>query len=193
MGSPTIVDLWRQYVRTRSSDSWDDLLSALRPVFAKIAFRVSKNSGIQDSSEYEDVLQDILLRFTERRDNLILHLVSRPDKQIEPYLRVFAINCAHDYWRTQRSWNTMRADGPEGLDELEGQDADTERAVLLAELERLLPPDRKYRLIYRLYREGFTASDIACIKTVKLTVKGVESLIHRLKLHLRSAIKVKGT
>jgi RNA polymerase sigma-70 factor (ECF subfamily) len=110
-----------------------------------------------------------------------------------PYFAVVAANVARDFFRKRGAYKRGRARTvslDETLDSITaGRSVGADRSVLLSEIEEYLPEDRKCQTIFRLYyRQGFSAKEIAAIPEVGLSVKGVESLLHRVIRQLREAI-----
>ena len=65
-----------------------------------------------------------------------------------------------------------------------------ELKVLVREIDKQLGcPPRDRNVFWLYYREGLTAAEIAAIPAVGLSVKGVESLIHRMGAELRERMR----
>ena len=119
------------------------------------------------------------------------------------YLIRIATNATHDHFKHRHSQasggdaphvSTTDVDAAAGSD-VEGTQERAEYEILVNEIDELLkkrlggPDEERDRMIFWLYfRQGMTTSEIASVPTVGLSVKGVGSVIERLKHLVRDQI-----
>ena len=119
-----------------------------------------------------------------------------PETLIEPYFKAIAANATHDYWKHRRAGcrDDRQTDSFEDKHVLEtfasSSAASLDRAILLDRIDRCLEPGSPPRTIFWLYyRQGLTAKEIASIPEFGLTVKGIESLLLRLKKMIKEKLE----
>jgi RNA polymerase sigma-70 factor (ECF subfamily) len=186
-----LSDLYLECVRSaRRHASCEKFFQLFTPIMSRVAYRVA--SQFDAKTEIDDLIQEISLKLMnkDRLGNLALP----PEPGLEAaYFSVVAANIARDFFRMRGASKRGRARTvslDESLDSITmGRSTDSDRTVLLREIEERLPEDRKSKTIFRLYyRQGFSAKEIAAIPGVELSVKGVESLLHRVIAQLRQAM-----
>jgi RNA polymerase sigma-70 factor (ECF subfamily) len=115
---------------------------------------------------------------------------------LEAYFKGMAVNAARD-WGRRRGADKRSQDVTvpieSHLHELAGQirgGEPMEREILVRQIEERLAGSRRDVAVFWLYyRQGLSAPEIAAIPAVGLSVKGVESLIHRMVGSLRERLK----
>jgi RNA polymerase sigma-70 factor (ECF subfamily) len=125
---------------------------------------------------------------------LLRGFISRQPDSILGYLKVIAANVTHDHFRAQASLKRggdlrrveSESDETESLPAHARQITAVEIDLQIDEIDRKMqafPADvlteRDRTIFWLYYRQGFTARDIGEISAFGLTVKGVESSIHR--------------
>jgi RNA polymerase sigma-70 factor (ECF subfamily) len=184
-------DLYAECIRSSGvRPACEKFFKIVRPVLGRIAYRVAAQFGAK--AETEDVVQEISLKLASKDLSVLAGMPKDPSASLA-YFSVVAANAARDFFRSRNA--TKR-----GIDRTIPLDAALEsivggvsrqldRELLIKQIEDWLPEDRKSRAIFRLYyRQGFSAKEIADIPAVELSVKGVESLIHRAILQLRQKL-----
>jgi RNA polymerase sigma-70 factor (ECF subfamily) len=119
------------------------------------------------------------------------------------FLKVVASNAANDHFRRLRAGKRGGAQNPEPLEGNEAAGAPevasplppAERAILLGEVDacvRAVAPqetcERDRTIFWLYYRHGLTAKEIFELPFVGLTLKGVESTLHRLTRLVRERL-----
>jgi RNA polymerase sigma-70 factor (ECF subfamily) len=131
---------------------------------------------------------------------LLTNLRLSHEKALFAYLKLVAMSVAHDHFRMKRP--------DEGADSLtddhfrpaigppEKKEHTAESKILVSEVEAIVeritagPNGERDRTVFWLhYREGVTANAIAALPALKLTQKGVESVLHRVKTALRAELR----
>jgi DNA-directed RNA polymerase specialized sigma24 family protein len=135
----------------------------------------------------------------DRCERLYQFALKHP-QAVEAYVRTIAMNVANDYFKAE--WTRKRGGGhvvqlpdtiePKAEDSSSGGLQSIQRDVLVHEIEVCLADCTKGRtqnrdqLIFRLhYRVGMSAEEIASLSTLGLSIKGVESVLHRLTQAVR--------
>jgi len=192
-----VAEVWGQYKKTRHDRDWEQVIQALYPPLAAVVFRVSSRWGAVDSGQLQDVLQEVFLKISEQRSELVANVPVQSDAVADAYFKALAANATHDYWKHRRA--QKRDDGQtvnfddrlgEFLEGGFGAVRAIERNLLFAQIDGCLPADGHTRTIFWLYyRQGLTAREISAIPEFRLTVKGVESTIHRQTLEVRQKLR----
>jgi RNA polymerase sigma-70 factor, ECF subfamily len=191
MPASQLAELYEQCVRGQGlHQACEQFFQLFRPTLERIVFRVAMQFGSRQ--EADDVIQEVSLKFIEKDASVLAGLPREPSASLA-YFSVVAANAARDFFRSRRAVKrglerTISLDA--ALDSItEGGSSHPERLLLLAQIEKCLPDDRKTQSIFRLYyRQGFSAKEIASIPGLELTMKGVESLIRRATLHIRQKL-----
>lgn len=174
---------------------WEALVRRLQPVFARVVYRIARNSGAPDPGEVDDVIQECFVKLEATRGNSqCLPTAFNCEGTALKYLQVLAANAARDYFRKKNADRRSAAKTTsveDRLDEFVGGDAPAlERAVLIREIGRLLPEDdnKASTIFWLYYRQGFTAKEISGVSAFCLTPEGVESLLRRLTITIRKKL-----
>jgi RNA polymerase sigma-70 factor, ECF subfamily len=174
----------------------EEFFCRLHPVFERIASRVAHQFGA--APDVDDVVQEINLKFVSSGP-VILPLVPAEPAAALAYFSVVAANAARDFFRARNATKRGAQQTVSLTDSImcvmpaAGLHSAVERNLLMTQIEECLRGTRRDQIVFRLYyRQGFTAKEIAAIPALDLTVKGVESLIHRIALQIRDRIQVTG-
>jgi RNA polymerase sigma-70 factor (ECF subfamily) len=185
---PGVFDLYESCIRSRQA-ACEAFFQLMNPVFRRTAYRVARQyDGL---NELDDLMQEIGLKLTQSGE-LILASLPKDETSAKAFLSVTAANTARDFFRNRGAMKRGRgrtvALDAELMSALQhGRTArDAGEGLLMADIEKHLPPERREKTVFGLYfRQGFTAKEIAAIPALGLSVKGVESMIHRLVTLLR--------
>lgn len=184
-------------------EAWTEFVRRFQRPIALVVLRTVRGWGEPSTAVVDDLVQETFLRLCANDCRLLRNFVPQQPDSIIGYLKVIAANAAHDHFRAQNSvkrGGELRrlegeTDGTESLAspaqqskafEINLQVAEIERALQMLGPELLTERDRKIFWLY--YRQGYTARDIAAIPHIGLTIKGVESSIHRTTVLLRDAL-----
>jgi RNA polymerase sigma factor (sigma-70 family) len=186
-----LVRTW-QRCRETPTDSgvWEELFQRLSPALGGIISRIMWRWGVSERADIDDLLQDTGLKILELSRSS--HHLPTDDARLYGYFRTVAANTALT-WIRQRFTEKRNADETVSLvdhlasltEEIRpGQNL--ELKVLVREMDKLLDcPPRDRNIFWLYYRQGLTAAEIAAIPAIGLSVKGVESLMHRMRADLR--------
>lgn len=185
--------------------AWREFVRRFQRPISLVIFRVARMWGETGLSIVDDLVQETFLKLCANDCSILREFRPMHEDAAHGYLRVIALNVAHDYFRGRRAvkrGGTQRQVESEEMDPLEfvpaawGDAEQIEKQLQLQELEELLDSateaevSKRDRTIFRLYyRQGLTAKAIASIPTFQLTTKGVESSIARTAKFLRLQVK----
>lgn len=176
------------------SQQWEALVGRLQPVFARIAYRIARETSVATPGDVDDVIQECFLKLGAGRNKLCSQSSQFDCEEAAlAYLKVVAANTARDYFRRKSAEKRSSAKTTSVEDRLTeiatGDTASVDRGVLIRQIDVLLGSDAKERAIFWLYyRQGFTAKEISDIPKFHLSPKGVESLLRRLTLTIRKQL-----
>jgi RNA polymerase sigma-70 factor (ECF subfamily) len=181
--------MYAECVRT-SGPACDQFFETVRPILTRVAHRVT--AQFRASEDIEDVVQEMVMKLVDRSADVLAGMPQEPSVTAA-YFSVVAANAARDFLRSRNaakrgvSRTISMDDGLSSI--LGGARSDTDRTILLNEIETALPDDPKSKAVFRLYyRQGFTAREIAAIPGLELSLKGVESLIYRVTVQVRERL-----
>jgi RNA polymerase sigma-70 factor (ECF subfamily) len=183
-------------------EAWTEFVRRFQPLIAAAIAKVARRFGKVSNELVDDLVQEVFIKLC--RDNF--HPLSgvattRDEKSLFGFLRVVAANVAHDHFRRARAFKAggAHAEKQESIEapELDKRRASSaiERGVLLEEMDRRLKTlshepnfNRNRAIFWFYYKEGLTATEIAALPDIKLSVKGVESTLLRLTRYIKSAL-----
>ena len=183
------------------ADAWQEFIRRFHTIIAITAARVARRWGDAAPHTVDDLIQETYLKLCANRGRVLQQYRFEHENAIFGFLKIITENVANDYFKGlhagKRGGNTVREplDGSEvhGDTDRSGGLADPERALLLDRVDTCLrdmaPPetrDRDRKIFWLYYRLGMTAKEIASLEHFGLTVKGVESTLHRLVHLLRT-------
>jgi RNA polymerase sigma-70 factor (ECF subfamily) len=150
--------------------------------------------GVRNRAEIDDLLQDTALKILQLSKSS--RCLPNDEAQLYGYFRTVAAN-ATVTWIRRRFAEKRNVDETvplvdhiASLLEEIGPGKNVELNVLVREVDRLLDCSARDRNVFWLYyRQGLTSAEIAAIPAIGLSIKGVESLIHRLTAELRERMR----
>lgn len=184
--------------------AWAEFVRRFQPLIAGVIFRVACKWGEISPQVIDDLVQDTYVKVCAERAQLLESFRSAHKDAIYAYMKVFAANLAHDYFKAQRA--RKRGGGTGGASFVDKKDCDNvadsksaeatiERDLLIQQIDACLkallvgPNSERDRNIFWLYyRVGLTASAIGALPVIGLTTKGVESTIARLTRQVRERL-----
>jgi RNA polymerase sigma-70 factor (ECF subfamily) len=182
------IEQWQEFVRRFS-----------RPI-ALSALRVARLWGESSATFIDDIVQDVFLKFCEDDRRILREFEPHHPGSFTGFVKVVSAAAANDYFRKR---NTSKRGGGFKEDVLSeytaalSQDSEwMERNLLLKEIDRFLETSgsgkvgRRDRIVFWLYyQQGMTAGAIASLPGISLSVKGVESVIHRMTSLIRGHLR----
>jgi RNA polymerase sigma factor (sigma-70 family) len=184
--------------------AWGEFVRRFQPLIAGVIFRVACRWGESSPQVIDDLVQDTYLKLCAERTQLLQSFRSAHADAIYAYIKVFAMNLAHDHFKRQKT--LKRGAGSVGSGSLDKKDCENigdsrsaesaiERDLLIRRIDVCLkdiltgPNSERDRNIFWLYyRVGLAASAIGALPAIGLTTKGVESTIARLTRQVREQL-----
>jgi len=214
LSSVSANELVRVCIESGDEAAWGEFVRRFQRPIALAVLRTARCWNLQSPALLDDLVQETFLRLCADDCRLLRNFVPREPDSIVGYLKVLAANVTHDKLRNEKALkrggafvrqdlgHSSRQDphepGPSELDTLAATPTGTEtvdRSLRHSEIDNVLRsfiPDRitaRDRTIFWLYfDQGFSAREISEIPSVALSVKGVESSIHRTTEQVREAL-----
>lgn len=196
-------ELARLCSESGSQAAWGEFVVRFQRPIALAVLRTARCWDVHSAAIVDDLVQETFLRLCADDCRLLRNFVPREPDSIIGYLKVLAANVTHDKLRNEKA---LKRGGAFRRQEGDSADLDAivpapggpnpiDRSIRHSEIDRALRsfiPDRltdRDRTIFWLYFEqGFSAREIGEIAAIGLTVKGVESSIHRSTQQVREAL-----
>jgi RNA polymerase sigma-70 factor, ECF subfamily len=208
--SLSTVELVRKCADSKDGEAWRELVRRFHPVIAAAVLRTARRWSEPPRQLLDDLIQDTYFKLCN--DNCRLLRSFRPEHSNSMYgfLQVMAANVVHDHFKAECAGKRGAGRQTESISErvhfnpgatakAAGSSDAMERQIRLRQIDEVLArvaagPDRKRNcMIFLLYyRQGLTAAEIAALPSLRLTTKGVESIIARLTHMIRSQIALEG-
>ena len=196
-------DLIRACAESNDGAAWEEFVARFhRPVSLSIV-RAAYQWGALPRQVVDDLVQETYLKLCTDKCRLLLSFAVQHPEAVPGYIKTIAVNVAHDHFKSlysQKRGTGLAQESLEYIDpkaeteSLGGQGA-MEREILLKQIDECLSTcstgtdQQRDRLIFWLYyQQGMSAKSIACLPTVGLTAKGVESAILRLTRLVRQQL-----
>lgn len=196
------ADLVRACARSRDSGLWAEFIRRFHPVIAGAVLRTAHQWVEPSRSQLDDLIQDTYLKLCDDNSSLLASFQPRHEDSIYGYIKVIAANVVHDHFKAAlaaKRGSRIAYVEPVDVDtcavDADGFDSVAQRLQLervddvLGQITAGKDQDKKRAIFWLRYRQGFTASEIAAIPTFELTTEGVESLLLRLIIAIRSHLQ----
>lgn len=198
----SLEELLRACIEGGDESVWREFVRRFHPLIAGVVARMTQRRGDSSPALIDDLIQETYLKLCTDRARLLREFEARHEDSFYSYLKVVTANIVHDHYRLMHS--VKRGSGQE--DSLEASDAqpvssglgtpkEMEKAVLMTEINLVLAhsvaeddKERDCTVFWLYYRQGLTAQAIAQLPGISLSVKGVESLLHRLTRIVRERL-----
>jgi RNA polymerase sigma-70 factor (ECF subfamily) len=175
--------------------AWTEFIRRFHALIASVVIRVAHQWGEMSTHAIDDVIQETYLKLCENRVSLLERFRSAHENAIYGYMKVLTANLAHDYFKASKCTKRGGATAIGSLDTettsghhitQPARETSLDRNLLIDEisvcLNTVVPPSspRDQRIFWLYYRVGLSAKAIAALPAIGLTIKGVESTLHRL-------------
>lgn len=195
-------ELVRLCAEKGNDEAWEEFVRRFHSVIGSTVTRVARRCGETSESVIDDLIQETYLKVCADQKRLLRDFQPQHPESFQNLLRVTAANAARDYYRALRSSKRGSGHRQEDVAEVENFVCDShatgskqiETEILIRQIDEWLAAsssptaDRDRRIFWLYYQRGLTAEAIAAISIFGLTVKGVESILHRLKKAVRLAL-----
>ena len=201
--SLSVEELIRACAESNDSAAWEEFIARFHRDISLSIIRTARRWDIPPREVVDDLVQDTYLKLCADKCRLLYEFVIAHQEAVNGYVKTVAINVARDYFKSQQSrkrggksvvQSQPEFEGKAPSEDLGGQDA-MEREILLRQIDACLQSwdeghsqERDRTVFWLYYRQGLTAKEIAALPTTGLTVKGVESVILRLKSFIREKV-----
>jgi RNA polymerase sigma-70 factor (ECF subfamily) len=171
------------------AQAWEKFLARFHPLIVASVMRTIRRYGADRDRIVDDLVQEVYLKLTANEAKILREFKPMYPGAVFGYIKVITANVVHDYFKSKAG---KHQDQSPLLDDVAVQD-ETEWRLLLRDIDDVLrkastsPRDRQIFWLY--YRQGMSAKEIAAIASLKLAVKGVESVIVRLNRLIREALE----
>jgi RNA polymerase sigma-70 factor (ECF subfamily) len=193
-------DLARLCAAQSGAVEWGEFVRRFSKPISLSVLRVGRMWGETSPEILDDIVQDVFLKFCEDGRRILHDFEPRHPDSFVAFVKVVSAAAANDYFRKR---NTSKRGGgikEEAISELHAevvQDPEwLERNYLLKEIDNFLAVSghdeigRRDRTVFWLYyQQGMTASAIAGLPGMSLSVKGVESALHRMTSQIRCHLR----
>jgi RNA polymerase sigma factor (sigma-70 family) len=178
-------DWWECSRNPQDQGAWQRLFDTHDRLFRMIARDVAARFGIHSLDEIDDAVQEIRIKISSSTTLGLVH--TSEIQNLDGFLKGMAGHAAHDYFRHRRAKQrdalvTIPIDGTR---DFAAKSDSLDHKILLEQLKRLSGLTNRERIVMSLYLRGWSAREIAEIRALGLSTKGVESLIFRIKERLR--------
>jgi RNA polymerase sigma-70 factor (ECF subfamily) len=197
-----------QFIAVCTSESreeaWTEFVRRFQPLIAGVITKVAHRFRNVSHQLVDDLIQDVYLKLCKDNFRALKSLATfSGESAFFGFLKVMATHTAQDYFRSAASVRGGTTDsqkqntGKANQIFLEKSSAspDPEREILLAEIDTILKThaqepnfERDYAIFWLYYSHGLTAKAISDLPGVNLSIKGVESTLHRLTRQLRVSL-----
>ena len=187
----------------RDDQAWEEFVSRVgRPISLTI-LRTASLWGDPSPSLVEDLTQVTYLKLWEDGCRLLQNFALQHPEAILGYIKKTAINATHDHFKHGRSQSAGGANphlstsdvDPEAGQKVDGSEKKIAFEIFLKEIDDHLkhaltgPDQERDRTIFWLYfRQGMSTKEIASLPAMGLGLKGVGSVLERVKHCIREQI-----
>lgn len=194
-------ELVRECAEKPCTEGWEEFIRRFRKVIAMVALRACREWSETSPDLIEDRIQDTFVKLCDDDCSLLRRFQSRHPGAFLGFLRSVTASVVYDYFRAEHAIRrdvgstTELNEAIYQLDHEAGSMSPSDLEIFLNEINELLlqrgnsPMEERDRTIFWLhYRGGLTAKEIASLKWMKLEIKGVESVLHRMILYVKEAL-----
>lgn len=189
--SLSLAELLELCVKRNDAAAWREFVARFHGLISRVARRVATRWGEHNPAVIEELVQETYTTLIAG-DSLRQLRSTQPDA-VYGFIKVIATNVANDHFRARQTdkrgggAQTLSASALEALPAGEAGPEQFHASLLLEQIEsritgsRSSPEVDRDLLIFQLhYRLGMSAQAIASIPALRLTSKGVESILARL-------------
>ena len=183
--------------------AWQEFIRRFNRIIAITSYRAARRWGEDSQTVVDDLTQETYLKLCADDARVLREFDSPHRDAIFAFLKVVTANVANDYFKRLHAGKRGGSQVDEPLEEAErtgsaagpASPASMERAVLLNEVDACLcvvapaeTQERDRTIFWLYYRQGLTAKEITELPSIDLSLKGVESTLHRLTQLVRTQL-----
>jgi RNA polymerase sigma-70 factor (ECF subfamily) len=198
--SLSIENLVRRCATSHSPEAWQEFVRRFHRLIATVTLRTAGRLGDASKQTVDDLIQETYLKLCADNFRILRTFEQQHPDAFTGYVKVLTANVVRDHFKslhTQKRGAGHLAPIEEdsiaiAADDTAGSPQSIERAVLIQEITRYLDlclagpdRDRNRRIFWLHYRAGLSARAIAGLPGIRLSAKGVESILMRLTKDLR--------
>jgi RNA polymerase sigma-70 factor (ECF subfamily) len=182
----------------RSAAAWREFIFRYHGVLESAASRVVRR-WTNSKDELDDLIQEIYLKLCANGAQLLLSFRDERPEALFGFLKVIAINTAHDYFRSRiaaKRGGLVTEQMAECHEAKAATGVQLDKMLVLKEIDSIM---RKHtgaangprdRIVFRLYyQHGSTTKAISELPGIGLSVKGVEGVVRRLTESIRKEME----
>jgi RNA polymerase sigma-70 factor (ECF subfamily) len=181
-------DLLQRCADMDDTEAWETFLVRFNPLIEATVVRIIRRYGSDGAGLRDDLVQDVYAKLCANRAKVLRDFEPRYPGAVFGFVRVIAANVVHDYFKSRQG--KYQADATPLPDNLAAPD-EAGWLLLIRDIDDVFRQAsvsaRDRQIFWLYYRHGMSAKEIAAIASLKLTTKGVESVIVRLKDLIRKA------
>jgi RNA polymerase sigma-70 factor (ECF subfamily) len=202
------AELVRACANSNDEKAWVEFILRFHVVIAAAVLRTARQWGEPSRPQVDDLIQDTLLKLCENDYRLLRSFRPHYEESIYGFLKVVAANVVHDHFKSAQA--AKRGGGQtEALPEPFQMDVripaidsfvSVNQRLQLQQIDKILnqvtagkDQERKRMIFWLRHHQGLTASEIAAIPSIGLTPEGVESVLMRLTVMIRSHLASSGS
>lgn len=165
----------------RDAAAWDECVRRFHPVIYTTVLRTGQRYAQFHRGLCDDLEQETYLRLSVNNAKALRAFVPRHPGSAFGYVQVIAIRVTHDYCKRRdfRQTEELPADRPDTA----APDKEDWLALkaCIGDLLRKHASVRDRQIFWLYHQQGMTAKEIAALADIGLSIKGVESVLVRLK------------
>lgn len=205
LGSIPPNDLARLCLSANATEAWEEFVRRFQPTIRTAVQRAAYGRGVATPQFVEDMVQEVFVGLCEKNCKVLRQFEPREPDSIFHFLKTVSTNLTRDQLRAdgrQKRGGGMQQEDEDtlGLDSIAadyGRMSASDREVLHGEIDRALQrlvPDvlleRDCIIFWLYFGQGYSARDISDIPGIGLSVKGVESSLHRSVNYVRQDLRL---
>ncbi len=183
-------DLLQQCADMDDTEAWETFLVRFNPLIEATVVSIIRRYGSDGAGLRDDLVQEVYAKLCANRAKVLRDFEPRYPGAVFGFVRVIAANVVHDYFKS-RQGQVPGVDATPLPDNLAAPDEERDGCCLIRDIDDVFRQAsvsaRDRQIVWLYYRHGMSAKEIAAIASLKLTTKGVESVIVRLKDLIRKA------
>jgi RNA polymerase sigma factor (sigma-70 family) len=203
LSAPELVQLC---LASQDPAPWLEFVSRFEPLVSRVVLKSLRRWSNPDPATIEDLVQDTFLKLLANDFRALREFEYEHENSLYGFLKTVASHVVQDHIRNTYSQKRGRGRDEEDLETVSATVAatisvtnDPHNRILLNEINSCLQREvqgpnssRDLAIFWLHYRYGLSATAIAQIPEIGLTVKGVESTLFRLVRLLRDKLAGRG-